>query len=272
MPALYYCVMGHPIEHSRSPEIHRRFASQLGIALEYRRIEVRPGSLRAAAKRFVEDGGRGCNITVPLKQEAAALSDSLAWGARQAGAANTLTFGNDGCIHGDNTDGPGLIRHLQGNLGLKLEEASILMIGAGGAARGIIPALLGASISAITLVNRSRERALELARRFSPLGAIRVADPQAETLPPAHLVINASSAGLAGQPPVLRPSAARGAHCIDLAYGKGAEAFTLWARRGEARSVHDGWGMLVEQAAGSFAIWHGRRPDTSELLACASAW
>ena len=265
MPALY-CVMGHPIGHSRSPEIHGRFASQLGIALEYRRIEVRPDSLAASVRRFAENGGRGCNITVPLKEEAAALSDSLGSGARQAGAANTLTLGDDGCIHGDNTDGTGLIRHLEGNLGLELEGISILMIGAGGAARGVIPALLHANVSSVTLVNRTRERALDLARRFSPLGAIRVADRKGGTLPRADLVINASSAGLAGQPPGLHHSAARGAHCVDLAYGKAAAAFTSWARRGEARSVCDGWGMLVEQAADSFAIWHGQRPDTAELL------
>ncbi len=261
-----YCVMGQPIGHSRSPEIHCRFASQFGMKLEYRRVEVQPGSLSAEVKRFMEDGGRGCNITVPLKEEAAALSDSLGFEARLGGVANTLTLGDDGRIHGDNTDGPGLLRHLRNNLGLELEGASVWMIGAGGAARGVVPVLLGANIAAITLVNRTRDRALELARRFSPLGAIRVAGPKAETRAAADLVINASSAGLAGKPPALHHALAQGAHCIDLAYGKAAAAFVAWARQGEARSVHDGWGMLVEQAAESFAIWHGRRPDTRELL------
>lgn len=264
--AALYCVMGDPIEHSRSPEIHRRFAAQFSIALEYRRINVQPGSLPSMVRRFAEDGGLGCNITVPLKEEAAALSDSLGGGARQAGAANTLSFGDNDRIHGDNTDGPGLLRHLRVNLGLELENASILMIGAGGAARGIIPALMGANIARITLVNRTRKRALELARRFAPLGAIRAGNPEAETPPPADLVINASSAGLAGQPPRLPRSLAAGAHCIDLAYGKAAEAFMSWARQGGARSTHDGWGMLVEQAAESFAIWHDRHPDTRKLL------
>lgn len=265
MPALY-CVMGHPIGHSRSPGIHHRFASQLGIALEYRQMEVRRGSLAEAVNRFAREGGRGCNITVPLKEEAAMLSDSLSSGARRAGAANTLTFGDGDRIHGDNTDGPGLLRHLQCNLGLELEGASILMIGAGGAARGVIPALLSANVAMLTLVNRTRGRALDLARQFAPLGAIQVADPVAAAPPPADLVINASSAGLAGKAPGLNQSAAAGAHCIDLAYGPAAEAFISWARRGEARSVHDGWGMLVEQAAESFAIWHGHRPDTLKLL------
>ncbi len=264
--AALYCVMGHPIEHSRSPDIHRRFAAQFSIALKYRRIDVQPGSLPSMVRRFAEDGGLGCNITVPLKEEAAALSDSLGCGARQAGAANTLSFGDDGRIRGDNTDGPGLLRHLRGNLGLELENASILMIGAGGAARGIIPALMGANIAKITLVNRTRERALDLARRFAPLGTIKAGDPEAETPPTADLVINASSAGLAGQPPKLPQSLAQGAHCIDLAYGKAADAFISWARQGGARSAHDGWGMLVEQAAESFAIWHDRRPDTRKLL------
>ena len=266
MPALY-CVMGHPVGHSRSPEIHRNFASQLGIALEYRRIDVRAGALREAVRQFAHAGGRGCNITVPLKEEAAALSDSLGAEARQAGAANTLILNANGSIHGDNTDGLGLLRHLQANLRIDLEGASVIMIGAGGAARGVIPALLGAKIGRLMLINRTRERALDLVRRFAPLGDLRVADLQAENLQAADLLINASSAGLAGKAPALRHAAAAGAHCIDMAYGPAAAAFLSWARQGKARSVHDGWGMLVEQAAESFAIWHGRRPDTGELLA-----
>ena len=266
MPALY-CVMGHPIGHSRSPEIHRNFASQLGIALDYRRIEVRPGALREALRNFAQAGGRGCNITVPLKEEAAALSDSLGAEAERAGAANTLVLNANGGVHGDNTDGRGLLGHLRGNLGIDLEGAAVIMIGAGGAARGVIPALLGANVGTLTVVNRTRERALDLARRFAPLGGLRIADPGDADLPAADVLINASSAGLAGQPPELRHRAAAGAHCIDMAYGPAAAPFLSWARQGKARSAHDGWGMLVEQAAESFAIWHGRRPDTRELLA-----
>ena len=258
--------MGYPVGHSRSPEIHQRFASQFEMALEYRRIEVRPGTLAEAVDHFAEGGGRGCNVTVPLKEEAAALSHTLGAGAAQAGAANTLTLGEDGRIHGDNTDGPGLLRHLRANLGIELDGASILMIGAGGAARGVIPALLEADIATIALVNRTPERALALARRFASHGAVQAVDPNSEALPAATLVINASSAGLAGKAPDLRHSAATGAHCIDLAYGKAAQAFAEWARRGMARSIHDGWGMLVEQAADSFAIWHGQRPHTQPLL------
>ncbi|WP_446831233.1 shikimate dehydrogenase [Candidatus Foliamicus sp.] len=265
MPAIF-CVMGHPIGHSRSPEIHRRFASQLGIALEYRRVEVRQGLLAEAVSRFAQEGGRGCNITVPLKEEAAALSNSLGSGARLAGAANTLTVGDEDRIHGDNTDGSGLLRHLRCNLGLELAGATLLLLGAGGAARGLIPALFEANIASITLVNRTRDRALDLARRFAPLGAIQVAEQGAATPPRADLVINASSAGMTGTAPTIDHSAAAGAHCIDLAYGPAAEAFAAWARQGKARSIHDGWGMLVEQAAESFAIWHGQRPDTQELL------
>ncbi len=265
MPALY-CVMGHPIGHSRSPEIHRRFAAQLGVSLEYRRIEVRSGSLEEAVRRFAQAGGRGCNITLPLKEEAAALSRSLGPEAEQAGAANTLVLGKDGGIHGDNTDGPGLLRHLRRNLGMDLEGASVLMIGAGGAARGVIPALLGAKPQTLTLFNRTRKRAVDLARRFEPLGTLRVAGHPAEELPPFDLIVNASSAGLAGQSPVLRPAAAAGAHCVDMAYGPAAAPFLSWAQEGKALSAHDGWGLLVEQAAGSFAIWHGLRPDTRELL------
>ena len=265
--AALYCVMGHPVGHSRSPEIHRNFAAQLGIALEYRRIEVRAGALREAVRQFAQAGGRGCNITVPLKEEAAALSDSLGSEAERTGAANTLVLNANGVVHGDNTDGRGLLRHLQGNLGIGLEGASVLMIGAGGAARGVVPALLGEKVGLLTVVNRTRERALDLARRFAALGDLRVAGLQAEYLPAADVLINASSAGLAGKPPALRHAAAAGAHCIDMAYGPAAVPFLSWARQGNARSVHDGWGMLVEQAAESFAIWHGERPDTRELLA-----
>ena len=258
--------MGYPIGHSRSPEIHARFAAQLGIELEYRRIEVRPGSLRAAVESFRKAGGLGCNITVPLKEEAAGLSDDLGPEALQAGAVNTLTAKPDGRTRGDNTDGRGLIRQLRNGLGVNLEDSKVLVIGAGGAVRGVLPALLAAGVGGIVIVNRTRRRAQDLARRFASFGEVRVADPGSGRLPAADLVINASSAGIAGRPPALPPSAAQGALCIDMAYGRAAEPFLAWAREGAARAAHDGWGMLVEQAAESFAIWHGRRPDTRELL------
>lgn len=265
MPALY-AVMGYPIGHSRSPEIHSHFASQLGLHVDYRRIEVRPGSLSAAVESFRAAGGLGCNITVPLKEEAARLSEELGPEAEQAGAVNTLTTKPGGWTRGDNTDGLGLIHQLRNNLGVHLEDARVLMIGAGGAVRGVLPALLAAGVGEITIVNRTHERARELARRFAPLGEIRVAAPAGEKLPAMDLVINASSAGIAGRPPALPPAAAEGALCVDMAYGGAAKPFLSWAREGAARAAHDGWGMLVEQAAESFTVWHGRRPDTRELL------
>ena len=234
--------------------------------MEYRRIEVRAGELAVALRRFVEAGGHGCNITVPLKEEAARLSEKLGSEAGQAGAVNTLTRQEDGRFRGDNTDGLGLLQQLRCNLGLNLEGAVVLMIGAGGAARGVVPALLSANVKEVAIVNRSRDRALELTRRFALLGDVRVVNPETERLPAADLVINTSSAGLTGQPPALPPSTADGAVCVDLAYGPAALPFLSWARQGNAWAAHDGWGMLVEQAAGSFAIWHGRRPDTRELL------
>lgn len=258
--------MGYPIGHSRSPEIHAHFASQFGLHVEYRRIEVRPGSLSAAVENFRAAGGLGCNITVPLKEEAAGLSEELGPEAEQAGAVNTLTTKPDGRTRGDNTDGLGLVRQLRNNLGVHLEDSRVLMIGAGGAVRGVLPALLATGVGEIIIVNRTYERARDLARRFASLGEIRVAGPAGEGLPAMDLVINASSAGIAGQPPALPPAAAEGALCVDMAYGRAAEPFLSWARDGAARAAHDGWGMLVEQAAESFAIWHGRRPDTRELL------
>ena len=258
--------MGYPIGHSRSPEIHAHFASQLGLHVEYRRIEVRPGSLAAAIESFRAGGGLGCNITVPLKEEAAGLSEELGPEAEQAGAVNTLTTKAGRRIKGDNTDGLGLIRQLRNNLSVHLEDSQVLIIGAGGAVRGVLPALLDAGVGEIIIVNRTHERAQDLARRFASFGDIRVPAPGSGELPAADLVINASSAGIAGQPPALPPEAAEGALCVDLAYGRAAEPFLAWARDGAARAAHDGWGMLVEQAAESFAIWHGRRPDTRELL------
>ena len=261
-----YAVMGSPIGHSRSPEIHHSFAAQLRLRLEYRRIEVSAGWLAEEVGRFVRNGGRGCNITVPLKEEAARLSGVLGAEAELAGAANTLTFPEEGTIRGDNTDGLGLLRHLQANLGADLEGAAILIIGAGGAARGVLPSLLAAGIGEITIANRTRQRALQLQRRFASLGDIRVVPVSANRQASFDFVINASSAGLAGEPPALAPSVANGALCIDMAYGAPAEPFLAWARAGKASDAHDGWGMLVEQAAESFAIWHGRRPDTSGLI------
>ncbi len=258
--------MGYPIGHSRSPEIHARFAAQTGLDLEYRRIQVRPGSLASALEAFRADGGRGCNITVPLKEEAAELSDELGPEAGQAGAVNTLTARAGGRIRGDNTDGLGLIRHLRANLGLDLEDSRVLIIGAGGAVRGVLPALLAEGVGETIVFNRTRERARELAQRFTSLGAIRVAASDNAVLSPVDLVINASSAGISGKPPALPPASAKGALCMDLAYGRAAGPFISWAREGAARAAHDGWGMLVEQAAESFRIWHGRRPDTAELL------
>ena len=258
--------MGYPIGHSRSPEIHAHFASQLGLHVEYRRIEVRPGSLLAAVESFRAAGGLGCNITVPLKEEAAGLSEVLGPQAAQAGAVNTLTTKAGGRLRGDNTDGLGLIRQLRHNLSVHLEDSQVLMIGAGGAVRGVLPALLAAGVGKIVIVNRTQERARELARRFAPLGEIRVAAVGGAKLPAMDLVINASSAGIAGHAPALPPAAAEGALCVDMAYGGAAEPFLAWAREGAARAAHDGWGMLVEQAAESFSIWHGRRPDTKELL------
>lgn len=265
MSALY-AVMGYPIGHSRSPEIHAHFASQQGLDMEYRRIQVCSGSLSSEVNRFRAAGGRGCNITVPLKEEAAELSDELGFEAGQAGAVNTLTAEAGGRIRGDNTDGLGLVRHLRNNLGVCLEDSKVLMIGAGGAVRGVLPALLTAGVGEIIIVNRTQERARELAQHFASLGAIRVAASGGARLPAVDLVINASSAGIAGQPPSLAPASAEGALCVDLAYGRAAEPFISWAQKGAARAAHDGWGMLVEQAAESFAIWHGRRPDTSALL------
>ena len=182
---------------------------------------------------------------MPLKEEAAELSDELGPAARQAGAVNTLTAEADGRIRGDNTDGLGLTRQLRNNLSVNLEDSKILIIGAGGAVRGVLPALLTAGVGEILIANRTRKRAEDLSRRFASFGRIRVADPNGEELPAADLVINASSAGMAGQPPALPPAAAEGALCIDLAYGRAAELVPWPVREKAPPRVSRGGGDLA---------------------------
>lgn len=261
-----YAVVGHPVSHSRSPEIHARFAEQTGEELEYGTLDLAPADFETGVRAFFADGGRGLNVTLPHKEAAAQLADALTPRAGQAAAVNTLAVRPDGTLLGDNTDGAGLIRDLQANLGVDLANSRILLVGAGGAARGVIAPLLEARPGVLVLANRTGERAEALAVAFQPVGPV-VACPLDGLLDDFDLIVNATAASLAGDRPAL-PDSAIGSRTVayDLMYGSRPSAFMAWAAERGARQVSDGLGMLVEQAAESFLVWRGVRPETTSVL------
>jgi shikimate dehydrogenase len=263
-----YAVFGQPIAHSLSPRIHAAFAHQFGIALDYRAIEASLDGFVAELARFADDGGRGANVSLPLKQHAARLCLELSERARRADSVNTLVRHGHGW-RGDSTDGAGLIRDLTDRHGLDVRERRTLLLGAGGAARAAAFALIDAGIGELTVANRTPERADALvdaigdpervhARYWNDLGDWGSFD----------LVVNATSAGH-GDADLRLPSSllAPRALCYDLSYGKAAIGFLAWARSAGAEFAVDGLGMLVEQAAESFQIWHGMRPDSAAIHA-----
>lgn len=265
--AKLYAVIGHPVAHSQSPAIHAAFGRQQGIDLAYRAIDAGTDGLGPALAAFREAGGLGANITLPFKPAAAALCRELTGRARRAGAANTLLRDDDGW-RGDNTDGAGLVRDLTGRHGLDLRARRTLVLGAGGGARGVAPALLDAGIGEMVVVNRTPARADALAdamgeprrvhsRYYEDLGALGEFD----------LVINATSAARDGTFPSLpRSLVGRRTAAVDLSYGEVAIGFLAWARAAGAHDVIDGLGMLVEQAAEAFFVWRGVRPATAAVL------
>jgi len=262
-----YGVMGYPVSHSRSPVIHRLFAIQTKQNLQYELLQVAPEKLEAAVRQFGRTGGKGLNITVPHKSEVVRLVDDMSERASNAGAVNTLVF-RDNDIYGDNTDGVGFMHDLQLNQGVQLKDAKILILGAGGATRGIVGPLLEAEPDSIVIANRTFPKARNLADHFSnqgPVDACRFQD--VNSLPVYDLVINATSAGVKGEtPPYPEEAIHPNTVCYDLSYGLTPTPFSLWAiEHGAAKSVM-GWGMLVEQAAESFHIWRGIRPDTASVL------
>jgi shikimate dehydrogenase len=259
--------MGYPVSHSRSPVIHRLFALQTKQNLQYELLQVAPPQLEKAIQQFGRTGGKGLNITVPHKREVVSLVNDMSERAKKAGAINTLIFSNDEIL-GDNTDGIGLMRDLQSNVGVQLKDANILILGAGGATRGIVAPLLAAEPEAIVIANRTLDKAEELARHFSSDGVVVSCEFRDVVASPAYdLIINATSAGLRGDMPPYPVSAIHeNTVCYDLSYGLTPTPFAKWAaEHGAARSVM-GWGMLVEQAAESFYIWRDVRPDTAPVL------
>ena len=263
-----YAVVGNPIAHSRSPQIHEAFAKATGQAMTYERLLAPMGEFPQTVERFATEGGKGCNVTVPFKLEALALSHSASDRARAAGAANTLKRDAHGW-YADNTDGAGIVRDLTANLDVRLAGRDILVLGAGGAARGILLPMFGQDVRSLVISNRTAERADALAAAFAsrgPISAVRPGELGGRTF---DVVINATSAGLKGDTEWLWPAGLfrPGAFAYDMIYGDGSTMFIRWARaQGVARSA-DGIGMLIEQAAESFHLWRGVRPATAPVFA-----
>lgn len=263
----HYAVIGHPVEHSRSPAIHAAFAEQTGERLVYDLLPAAADAFVATARRFFAEGGAGLNVTLPFKQEAAALANHLSARAARAGAANTLARQADGRLFADNTDGIGLVRDLRAHLGLELCDARILILGAGGAVRGVVPPLLAERPRLLTIANRSLARAQAIATDLGDLGPISTS-PLAAIKPGWDIVINAISAGLTGDMPALPDTAIDGAAAAyDMLYGAAPTPFLRWAETHGVALRRDGFGMLVEQAAESFYLWRGVRPDTAPVIA-----
>jgi shikimate dehydrogenase len=261
-----YALVGHPVEHSRSPLIHTVFARQTSQRLTYELIDAEPAAFETAVRGFGAAGGKGLNVTVPHKEAAFALCGQHSAGAKAAGAVNTISIVG-GSLRGDNTDGLGFIRDVTVNLRQALAGARIAVLGAGGAARGIIGPLLEQKPAQLVVANRTKERADEVVARFGSATLLARSFAELADQAPFDVLINATSAGLKGEtPPFPASLVGPSSFCYDLVYGSSDTPFVAWAKtHGAARAVH-GWGMLVEQAAESFAIWRGVRPDTKPLL------
>jgi shikimate dehydrogenase len=267
-----FAVFGHPVAHSRSPLIHAAFAAQCGIDLDYVRIDAAPADFPAALEAFARDGGRGANVTLPHKAAAAALCTALTGRASRAGAVNTLLRVDGGsglCWQGDNTDGIGLVRDLCDRHGVTLRNARVLLLGAGGAAAGVAPALLDAGIARLSIRNRTIEHALTLVSRLDDPRVRAVAWDAPAAAAPVDIVVNTTAAARGGGAIAwpLPPAHAAGWTAVDLGYGDAARPFLVAASASGATRGIDGLGMLVEQAAESFRLWHGRLPDTAPVYA-----
>jgi len=262
-----YALMGHPVSHSWSPFIHGMFARATAQNMQYRLIDVPPERFRAETLQFFVDGGKGVNVTVPHKTAAAELINELTPRAAEAGAVNTISRKPSGELVGDNTDGVGLVTDLEVNLGLRLEGARILVLGAGGATRGVLGPLLGRRPALVAIANRTVERAKDLATAFRAHGTLAASGFDVEAPAPFDLVINGTSASLEGSMPPVTPAViGPETICYDMAYAKAETPFTRFAHEHGARAAFKGWGMLVEQAAEAFLIWRGIRPQTRPVL------
>jgi shikimate dehydrogenase len=263
-----YAVFGHPINHSKSPRIHTLFAQQTRQELSYSAQDVPATLFDKAVADFFKQGGKGLNCTVPLKELAWQRADSLSTRAQFSKAVNTLALQEDGSILGDNTDGIGLVTDLTINHAISLLDSRILILGAGGASRGIIGPLMEKSPAHITIANRTVEKAITLSREFAQLGEITGCSYNDIKNSEFDLILNATSASLTGElPPLAENLLAKNGNCYDLAYGNQPTAFVKWGLAHGAVKSLDGLGMLVEQAAEAFFIWRGVQPETERVIA-----
>ncbi len=262
-----YCVMGNPVAHSKSPQIHAAFAEQTRQNIFYQAILVDEGKFKDSIKEFQRQGGKGLNITVPFKPDAWEASDQMSRRAERAVAVNTISFNDEGKIAGDNTDGIGLIRDLTINHKLSIKDKNILILGAGGAARGILDPLFDEQADRVVIANRTVNRAEKLVDIFSDRGDISTCGFDELVSSNFDIVINATSASLQGDvPPLPEGLVNKNTCCYDMMYSAADTPFVAWAKAHGAGIALDGLGMLVEQAAESFFIWRGVRPETESVI------
>ena len=265
-----YCVFGNPVAHSRSPSIHARFADLTGQSIVYERRLLQLDEFQEGVRAFIAQGGRGCNVTVPFKFDAPSLADVCSERVLLAGAANTLSFREDASIHADNTDGLGLVADIVRNARVDLQDKCVLLVGAGGAAAGVVGPLLDAGVAHITIANRTLAKADALVASHQDIAArhgahLHSSEPQ-HVQGDFDIVINATASSLAGAAvPVAASVLKPGCLAYDMMYGVAAKGFLDWAQ-GHGAVPRDGLGMLVEQAAEAFLIWRGVRPPSAQVL------
>ena len=267
-PPPLYAVMGNPVAHSRSPQIHQLFAQQASIEIDYQRIQVDVGGFTQAVSNFQASGGQGLNVTVPFKVEAWGLTDTCSERAQLARAVNTLWF-EASSINGDNTDGVGIVRDITDNLQLPIKNTRLLVLGAGGAVRGVLGELLNCYPMQVVVANRTVDKAVEIAGAFQNQSGVDLMGCGFAELEEMHfdIIINGTAASLTGEVPSI-PKLHYGDHALayDMVYSTQPTAFMRWAAAAGAPNVSDGLGMLVEQAAESFYIWHNYRPKTKPVI------
>ncbi len=263
-----YVVIGNPIAHSKSPLIHAEFAKQTGQHIEYSAMQVDVGGFEQSIGNFQANGGAGANITVPFKQDAYRYATRCSPRAKQAEAANTLVFESNHEVYADNTDGVGLVRDLNQNIGLNIGAKKILILGAGGAVQGVLGPLLAEQPASITIVNRTVDKAYMLTQRLQNSGNVSSCGyEELDKHDVYDIVINATSAGIDGKlPPLVNNIVDSNSVCYDMFYAAQDTAFVVWAKQHGVSQAYDGLGMLVEQAAESFFLWRKQRPKTASVI------
>lgn len=263
----HYAVIGDPVQHSKSPFIHQQFAQQTGQDLTYEAFRVERNELSQFIRDFFANGGAGLNITLPHKEAVYTLAARHSERALEAGAVNTLYLDSSGLLYGDNTDGFGLIRDIQNNHHIGIADKRVLLLGAGGAVRGVLGPLLKEQPDSVCIANRTVSRAEQLAREFASTGNVRAGDFGMFKTQQFDLIINGTSMGIADQMPAIGEEVlGEGCCCYDMMYKAVDTTFVKWAKQHGAQLAVDGLGMLVEQAAEAFAIWRGVRPETADVI------